>query len=281
VTAAKTGNSNLRSASLAARLRRRTVIVSHHAIKEENSMASGKVTQLHTEPDAPQLEPAPAATPADGKHAVETEVDPVTAISKIAPITVGNPLDAASLAIDQDHLEELADPDAKFSVVECRRPPKGRFFTVRPESQKPWRDRRYYWMLQMEGRDPYIVAPAIAEKKKDEEDTIRPVLLVRYVMMDGEEGLWPVKLNPPDGKSNAWNTSALNILALAEKGWVRIVSMKKSYRHQVSNKTLEEVPPQFSDRSFDELVKAAFQDDQIVISLDHQIWDDLANGSKK
>jgi hypothetical protein len=241
-------------------------------------MANGKVTQLHTE----SPEPAATTTPADGKHAVETEVDPATAISKIAPITVGNPLDAASLAIDQDHLEELADPDAKSSVVECRRPPKGVFFTVRAEVEKKWKDRGLYWILQIEGRDPLLVVPAIAEQKKDqEEDTLRALLLVRYVTMAGEEGLWPLKLNPPDGKSNAWNTSALNILKIAEEKWVRIVSMKKSFRHQVSKKTFEETPPQFSDRSFFDLVQAAFQDDRIVSSLDHQIWDDLANGSKK
>jgi hypothetical protein len=214
-------------------------------------------------------------------HAVETEVDPLAAAIKIAPITVGDPLDAASLAIDQDHLEELADPGAKSSVVECRRPPKGLMFTVRPEPAKPWQDRGFYWVLQIEGRDPYLVIPAIAEVKKDGEDTLRPQMLVRYVTMGGEEGLWPIKLNPTDGKSNAWNTSALNILALAEKGWVRIVNMGKHFRHQCSKKTLEETPPQFSDRSFHELVKAAFPDDRIVTTLDHQIWDDLANGSKK
>ena len=214
-------------------------------------------------------------------HAIETKIDPATAASKIAPVTVGNPTAAASLAIDQAHLEELTSPDAKSSVVECQRPARGIFFTVRPELEKPWKDRRFYFLLQMEGRDPYIVAPAIADKKKDEEDTIRPVLVVRYVTMGGEEGLWPLKLNPPDGKSNAWNTSAFNILSLAEKGWVRIVSMKKQYRHQVSNKTLVETPPRFTDRSFEELVNAAFKEEQIVTSLDHEIWDILTNGSQK
>ena len=214
-------------------------------------------------------------------HAIETEIDPTTVASKIAPTTVGNPTAAASLAIDQDHLEELTTSDAKSSVVECERPAKGIFFTVRPELEKPWKDRRFYFLLQMEGRDPYIVAPPIADKKKDEEDTIRPVLVVRYVTMGGEEGLWPLKLNPPDGKSNAWNTSAFNILSLAEKGWVRIVSMKKQYRHQVSNKTLVETPPRFTDRFFEELVNAAFKEEQIVTSLDHEIWDILTNGSQK
>jgi hypothetical protein len=214
-------------------------------------------------------------------HPVETELDPATVVSKIAPVTVGNPFDAASLAIDQVHLEELADPDAKSSVVQCRKPPKGMFFTVRPEPEKPWKDRGLYWMLEMEGRDPYIVAPAIAKVKKDEgEDTLRPMLLVRYVLMSGEEGIWPVKLNPPDGKSNAWNTSALNVLSIAEVKWVRLMnSGGKHYQHQVSNKSREVTVPQFSDRSFYELVEAAFPNDQTIIGLDHQIWDDLANGS--
>jgi hypothetical protein len=149
-------------------------------------------------------------------HAIEIKIDPATAASKIAPVTVGNPTAAASLAIDQAHLEELASSDAKSSVVECQRPVRGIFFTVRPELEKPWKDRAFYFLLQLEGRDPYIVAPAIANKKKDEEDTIRPVMIVRYVTMAGEESLWPLKLDSPDGKSNAWNTSAFNILRIAE-----------------------------------------------------------------
>jgi hypothetical protein len=217
-------------------------------------------------------------------HAVETEVDPAAAAAKIAPITVGDPLDAASLAIDQAQLEEFADPEAKSSVVECRRPPKGFFFTVRKELEKTWKDRGFYWILQMEGRDPYIVVPKVAEAKQEGEDTLRALLLVRYVLMSGVEGIWPVKLNPPDGKSNAWNTSAHRILELAETSWVRIVSMQKQkhYLHQVSKKmTLENTPPKFSDRPFAELVKAAFPEDRIITSLDHPIWDELANGSKK
>lgn len=99
-------------------------------------------------------------------RAIETEIDPAAAAAKIAPITVGNPAAAASLAIDQAHLEELASPDAKSSVVECQRPTKGHFFTVRPGPEKPWKDRAFYFLLQLEGRDPYIVAPAIAARKK-------------------------------------------------------------------------------------------------------------------
>lgn len=206
-------------------------------------------------------------------HAIETT-------DTVAPITVGNPNAADDLAIDQSHLEEYASPESESTVVECKKPPKAIFFTVRPETGKPWKDRCFYFLLQMEGRDPYIVAPSIAEQKR-EEDTIRPVLIVRYVTMGGDEGLWPLKLNPPDGKSNAWNTSALNILALAENGkWIRMVNGGKHYRHQVSNKTFDQVPPQFTDRPFKDLIDIAFKD-RIVTTLDHEIWEVLENGSDK
>ena len=213
-------------------------------------------------------------------HAVNT-TPPEEAISAdIVPVTVGNPDEIDDLAIDQAHLEEYANPTTESGVVECDKPAKGHFFTVRPETGKPYKNRAYYFLLQMEGRDPYLVTPKIAIQKQ-EEDTIRPVMIVRYVTMAGEEGLWPLKLNPPDGKSNKWNTSALNILELAESGkWVRMVNAGKHYRHQPSKKTLKEVPPKFTDRTFKDLIDIAFKD-RIVKTLDHEIWDVLENGSDK
>ena len=199
----------------------------------------------------------------------------------IVPVTVGNTDEIDDLAIDQEHLEEFVANSGESSAVECRRPPKGHFFTVLPENGKPWKNRGFYWILQIEGHDPYLVTPKIAKIKKDvEEDTIRPVLLVRYVTMTGEEGLWPVKLDMGE-KVNRWNQSARNILKIAEDGkWVRIVSLKKSYRHQVSKKTFEETPPRFSDRRFRTLVDIAFEG-RIVDSLNHEIWETLAQGSEK
>jgi hypothetical protein len=201
----------------------------------------------------------------------------------ITPINVGEPADAASLAIDQKHLEDFLQTDMKPGVVECRRPPKATFFTVRKEdpTKAGWENRAIYFLLEPEGRDPYLVPPDIAKQKKEEEDTIRPVLLVRYVTMAGEEGLWPLKLNAQEGKSNRWNTSAMNALRVAENGaWVRLIS-KGEYRIQVSQKKMTDTPPRFSERTFNELVNAAFPLDRVINSLDHAIWDELANGRVK
>jgi hypothetical protein len=216
----------------------------------------------------------------------------------ISPQTVGNPDAAADLSIDQEHMEELVSSGSEGEAgdVVCQKPPKGIFFTVRAEQGKPWHDRAFYWFLEIDGRDPYIVHPSIAEQKKDEEDTIRPVLIVRYVTMAGDEALWALKLDPPDGRSNSYNRSALNILALAEGGgengtgtpiWIRLLGASrgqqknKHYRYQKSKKTLEQVPPKFTKRTFKELVIGICFKDRVIDSLDHEVWEILAHGSTK
>jgi hypothetical protein len=100
--------------------------------------------------------------------------------------------------------------------------------------------------------------------------------------MAGEEGLWALKLDPPDGKSNAWNRSAMNVLKAADEGkWVRLISAKGHYTHNVSKKTFETTPPRRSSRTFKELINSAFPEEQTVTGLDHEIWDVLENGSEK
>ena len=101
------------------------------------------------------------------------------------PVAVGNPAAASAMAIDQSHIEEFASAE-ETSIIRCRKPPKGIYFTVPPEIEKPWKNRRFYFMLEIEGHDPYIVAPHIA-KQRTEEDTIRPILIVRY-REDGRRG---------------------------------------------------------------------------------------------
>ena len=55
--------------------------------------------------------------------------------------------------------------------------------------------------------------------------------------------------------------------------------MKKHYAHQVSKKTMENTPPQFSDRTFDELVDLAFEG-RVINSLDHEVWTVLSDGER-
>jgi hypothetical protein len=201
-------------------------------------------------------------------------------LAKQLPISVGDPMEAESLTIDQSHMEDFANAEEEESSdVKFGKPPKGIYITVRAETTKPWKDRGLFFLLEIAGRDPFIVAPSIAKKKADE-DVIRPVLIVRYVTMAGEEGLWLLKLDKPDAKSNPYNKTALTALKAAEGGWVRLRVAKGQHRHTISPTTFEECPPKFSNRTFFEMIDTKFVD-QIIRSLDHEVWDALDRGSDK
>jgi hypothetical protein len=244
---------------------------------------------LNTAPDDPALDQPYVAEGVDegpgkakAKKTVLHAVDTKSFNAGIElPITVGNPLNAADFAISQEHLEESTTEDSGPAVVVCGRPPKGVHFTTYPETGKPWVNREFYYLLEMKDHDPYIVAPHIAKQKNDE-DVIRPVLLVRFVTMNGTEGLWPLKVDTSE-RSNSWNKSAMNILKIADEGrWLRMMSAKKEgqYVHKLSKKTLETTPRPESKRTFKDMVNSAFSD-RVISSLDHEVWDILDNGSDK
>jgi hypothetical protein len=177
--------------------------------------------------------------------------------------------------------------EEKSSAVKCERPPKGTFFTV-PKEEKDEEGKvitpnsRLVFLLELPGRETYLLTPAIANKHSDE-DVIRPALLVRYVSMLAEEGLWPVKLDPADQKPNSWNVSARNIVKAAIGAWVRIISKQKNgqYRHSVSPKSIEQEKPKFSNRSIDDLIDAAYDENHRVHDDNHEVWTILAEGKAK
>ena len=96
-----------------------------------------------------------------------TETETVSALkeSTALPISVGNPA-AADCSRSINRTWRSSPPPRKSpSMSEFEKPPKGHYFTVRAEPTKPWKDRAFYFLLEIEGRDPYIVAPAIAKLK--------------------------------------------------------------------------------------------------------------------
>jgi hypothetical protein len=100
--------------------------------------AKGFVNMSNTDPAKQQFSP-----------------DPVEQEAEATPITVGNPMDAASLAIDQSHMEDFASVEDKSDDVKFGKPPRGVFFTVPAETTEQWKNRKFFYLLQIEGRDPY------------------------------------------------------------------------------------------------------------------------------
>jgi hypothetical protein len=223
-------------------------------------------------------QPTPAVPPEEGLLIMTKPAS----TEKVVPITVGNPSSIASFIIDQSHMEEFTKAEEeKSSTAKSERPPKGTYFTV-PKAEKDKPNSLYVFLLEMPGRETYLVTPETAKKHSDE-DVIRPVLLVRYVTMLGEEGLWPVKLDAPDQKPNTWNTSAKRIVEKATGAWVRIISKQKNgqYRYVESPIKIEEEEPKFSDRTIHDLIESAYDEDHRVSNDEHEVWTLLAEGKAK
>jgi hypothetical protein len=245
-------------------------------LKESDTMGTKKTVEA-AKPDT--ITPAEAVIEPEASDKSESKRTATKATAE--PVeTVGDLADIASLAIDQKHAEAFANEDEAPPFLGCRKPPKGVYFTVRKETPgEKWKDRGLFFVLEIEGRDLYLVAANIANLKK-EEDVIRPLLITRFVTMAGEEGLWPTKLDQPDTKSNRWNRTAQKALAAAENQWIRLINAKTYWHWKSSPQTLEEKPPNFSNRSFSDLIKQAFED-RIVTTLEHEIWKALDEGSDK
>jgi hypothetical protein len=172
--------------------------------------------------------------------------------------------------------------EEKSSVVEAKRPPKGTYFTV-PKEEEGKPNSVLVFQMELPGRATYVLTPDVAKKHSDE-DVIRPVLHVRYVTMLGEEGLWPLKLDPPDAaKPNKWNASAKNIVKAATGAWVRLISKQKEgqYRHSISPISIEKEKPKFSNRSITDLLDAAYDQDCRVHDDNHEVWTILEQGKAK
>src|SRR5262245_35049287 len=228
--------------------------------------------------------PPTAGCPSSAPASPEEGVTIMSKVEKIVPITVGNPTSISQFIVDQSHMEEFTKAEEeKSSVVEVKRPPRGAFFTV-PKEEKDKPNSLLLFLLEIPGRKPYVLTPAIANEHSDE-DVIRPMLHVRYVtMLSEEEALWPLKLDPPDAAMpNKWNTSAKNIMDKATGAWVRIISKQKegAYRYQTSRISIEKEKPKFSSRSIYDLVDAAYDKDQRVSDNNHEVWTILAEGKAK
>ena len=108
--------------------------------------------------------------------------------------------------------------------------------------------------------------------------TITPALLLTCVNQAGDLFLWRIKLPGPDGRSNTWTESALQIALAAETTWGRMVSDTTNgiYTHYEPTGVLPD--PKWPDLSFPAMLKIAFRD-RMIDTIDHPVLRDLRGGA--
>jgi len=180
-----------------------------------------------------------------------------------------DPFDPASLRLGADYSEGLGVRKV-ITTVPNRKPNKSEWFQVRQGEE--WRLQTA--VLELEKgveRSTYLVSPALRAELSGE---IVPALLLICVNRAGDLFLWRVKLPGPDGRSNTWTDSALQIAKAAENNWCRMVSDTANgiYTHYEPAAVLPN--PQWPDLSFPEILKLAFRG-RMIDSLDHPVLREL------
>ena len=175
-----------------------------------------------------------------------------------------NPFDPAALRLDQTFAEGTAVKKL-LTTVPVRKPNRQDFVRVHPDH-----DYRLSPAAIIELRDDreiYLVTPTIAPSLTQE---LVVTTIFTAINRQGVVFLWPVRLPGPNGKQNAWHSSAELAAETAMRRWVRVTSNMSLGAYEVFEAAANIPEPVWPELSFLELIKIAFQN-RLVDRPDHPL----------
>lgn len=183
-----------------------------------------------------------------------------------------DPFDPASLRLGSDYAEGLGVKRV-ISTIPVRKPNKSEWFRVR--SGDAWRLQTA--VLELERgveRTTFLLAPALWPDLSGE---VSPAVLLTCVNRSGDLFIWRIKLPGPDGRSNTWTDSAIQIATAAETTWCRMVSDTANGHYTHFEPTAELPEPKWPDMTFSAMLKIAFRD-RMIDTPDHPVLRELRGG---
>ncbi len=243
--------------------------------KPVNPKEKPTMVTSHTVPtpldDAAAPEPAATPTPAPKPNPPEPPTPP--AASVVVRPEPPNPFDPSALRLQADYSEGLGVRKV-ITMIPNRKPSKSEWFQVRPGDE--WRLQTA--VLELEKgveRSTYLVARPLWADLSGE---ITPALFLTCINTANDLFIWRIKLPGPDGRSNTWTESALQVAKAAEKTWCRMKSDMANgiYSHRESDNPPP--PPTWPELSFDRILQIAFRG-RMIDTLDHPILRELRGGA--
>ncbi len=174
-----------------------------------------------------------------------------------------DPFDLESLKLSQDFASTIGVKRV-LTTIPCRKPNRHEFVRVRPGED--WRLETGVFEDKIQ-REMYLVGRDMWGELAGE---ISPVCLFLAITKQGDVTLWPAKLPGADGKTNAWNDSALAAAQLATKKWVRMAANMNAGYHDTFEATGELSEPEWPELSLQEIVKLCFKD-RFIDNVDHPV----------
>ncbi|NUQ63990.1 MAG: hypothetical protein HUU20_16055 [Pirellulales bacterium] len=176
--------------------------------------------------------------------------------------TAPDPFSPEALRLSQD----FASIGVKkvLTTVPCRKPNRHEFVRVRPGED--WRLETGVFEDKV-NRETYLVRRDLWGELSGE---VFPVCLFLSVNRQGDAFLWPCKLPGADGRSNAWNESALAAARLAESKWIRVAANMAGGMYDVFEAAGELAEPEWPELSFADLLKLCFKD-RFIQTVDHPV----------
>jgi hypothetical protein len=176
----------------------------------------------------------------------------------------GHGFDLENLRLSQS-FGELVGVKKLLTTVPVRKPGKQDFFRVRPGED--WRLETMVLEIK-EDRETYLVAPEIWPELPGE---LVPKVLFLTISRQGVVAIWPVRLPGEDGRQDAWSRSALEAADLGQKSWIRLAANMSLGAYEVYRAIRDDLPePIWPEKSFNEILKIAFQD-KYIQTLDHPV----------
>jgi len=164
-----------------------------------------------------------------------------------------DPFDLNSLRLGQD-FGAATGVKKVLTVVPCRKPNRHEFVRVR--AGEAWRLETGVFEDKV-NREMYLVDPSLWTELLGE---VVPVALFLAISRQGDVFIWPVKLPGADGRSNAWNDSAIQAAQLAETKWVRMAANMNAGYYDTFEAAAELSAPEWPELSFQEIVRLSFKD---------------------
>ncbi len=209
----------------------------------------------------PKEKPNGQGTLTDVLQSTEPNDKPIPQNRLAGDLPAPDPFNPASLRLGQDFARDIGVKKV-LTTVPCRKPNRQEFIRVRASEE--WRLETGVFEDRV-NREIYLVQRDLWAELTGE---VYPVCLFLAVNRQGDVFLWPVKLPGSDGRSNAWNDSALAAARLAEAKWVRVAANMPGGMYDTFEAAGELSEPTWPEKSFSEILKLCFKD-RFIRAADH------------